>query len=54
MVTMLARTKFFGQGHKLSGLDPARLGSTRGTLLTPTRGRRGPAAGTATSTAKEA
>ena len=27
MVTLLARTKFFGQGHKLSGLDPARLGA---------------------------
>ncbi|MBA3311317.1 MAG: protein translocase subunit SecD [Nocardioidaceae bacterium] len=26
MVTMLARTKFFGQGHKLSGLDRAHLG----------------------------
>jgi preprotein translocase subunit SecD len=27
MVTLLARTKFFGQGHRLSGLDPARLGA---------------------------
>jgi preprotein translocase subunit SecD len=27
MVTILARTKFFGQGHKWSGLDPARLGA---------------------------
>jgi preprotein translocase subunit SecD len=27
MVTLLARTKFFGQGHPLSGLDPARLGA---------------------------
>lgn len=26
MVTMLARTKFFGGGHKLSGFDPERLG----------------------------
>jgi preprotein translocase subunit SecD len=26
-VTLLARTKFFGQGHPLSGLDPARLGA---------------------------
>ena len=26
-VTLLARTKFFGQGHKWSGLDPARLGA---------------------------
>jgi preprotein translocase subunit SecD len=27
MVTLLARTKFFGNGHPLSGLDPARLGA---------------------------
>jgi preprotein translocase subunit SecD len=27
MVTLLARTKFYGGGHKLSGLDPARLGA---------------------------
>ncbi len=27
MVTLLARTKFFGQGHKWSGLDPDRLGA---------------------------
>ena len=26
-VTLLARTRFFGQGHKWSGLDPARLGA---------------------------
>jgi preprotein translocase subunit SecD len=26
-VTLLARTKFFGQGNKWSGLDPARLGA---------------------------
>jgi preprotein translocase subunit SecD len=26
MITLMARTKFFGQGHKLSGLDPAHLG----------------------------
>jgi preprotein translocase subunit SecD len=36
MLTMLARTEFFGQGHRFSGLDPERLGSTRRTLLTPT------------------
>jgi preprotein translocase subunit SecD len=40
MITLLARTKFFGQGHPLSGLDPARLGarapwrSTRSTRST--------------------
>jgi preprotein translocase subunit SecD len=27
MVTLLARTKFFGNGHPLSGLDPTRLGA---------------------------
>jgi len=27
MITLLARTKFFGQGHKWSGLDPVRLGA---------------------------
>jgi preprotein translocase subunit SecD len=26
MITLLARTKFYGQGHRWSGLDPARLG----------------------------
>jgi preprotein translocase subunit SecD len=27
MITLLARTRFYGQGHPLSGLDPARLGA---------------------------
>jgi preprotein translocase subunit SecD len=27
MVTLLARTEFYGSGHPLSGLDPARLGA---------------------------
>jgi len=27
MVTLLARTKFYGDGHPLSGLDPTRLGA---------------------------
>ena len=35
MVTLLARTDFFGNGHPLSGLDPARLGAR-----TPWRGAR--------------
>ena len=53
MVTLLARTKFYGQGHKLSGLDPARLGAR-----SPWRGSRRPrptrpAAGGAASTASE-
>jgi preprotein translocase subunit SecD len=38
MVTLLARTKFFGGGHRLSGLDPARLGAR-----TPWRSVRRPA-----------
>ena len=37
MVTLLARTKFYGQGHKLSGLDPGRLGAR-----SPWRGARRP------------
>ena len=52
MITLLARTKFFGQGHKMSGLDPERLGSRA-----PWRGsRRSPAApaGSASATPKEA
>jgi preprotein translocase subunit SecD len=52
MITLLARTKFFGQGHRLSGLDPARLGARA-----PWRGsRRPPAApaGSASATPKEA
>jgi preprotein translocase subunit SecD len=28
LLTLLARTEFFGQGHRFSGLDPERLGST--------------------------
>jgi preprotein translocase subunit SecD len=27
LLTLLARTKFFGGGHKWSGLDPQRLGA---------------------------
>jgi preprotein translocase subunit SecD len=38
MVTLLARTKFFGGQHRLSGLDPARLG-----MRSPWRGARRPA-----------
>ena len=37
MVTILARTKFYGDGHPLSGLDPARLGAR-----SPWRGSRAP------------
>ena len=38
MVTLLARTKFFGGQHKWSGLDPTRLG-----MRSPWRGSRRPA-----------
>ena len=42
MLTLLARTRFFGGGHPLSGLDPARLGARapwRGTPRPPVRPR---------------
>jgi preprotein translocase subunit SecD len=49
-VTLLARTKFYGQGHPLSGLDPARLGARA-----PWRGSSPrPAASPARTSAKEA
>ncbi|HUZ36735.1 MAG TPA: protein translocase subunit SecD [Streptosporangiaceae bacterium] len=38
VITLLARTKFYGRGHRLSGLDPARLGARA-----PWRGSGGPA-----------
>ena len=44
MVTLLARTRFFGNGHPLSGLDPARLGAR-----TPWRGAKRVTARPATS-----
>jgi preprotein translocase subunit SecD len=40
VITLLARTKFFGQGHPLSGLDPKRLGARapwRGSVRGPAR-----------------
>jgi preprotein translocase subunit SecD len=46
MVTLLARTEFYGRGHKLSGLDPARLGAR-----SPWRGSRRPVARPAGGTA---
>jgi preprotein translocase subunit SecD len=46
MITLLARTKFYGQGHPLSGLDPTRLGARA-----PWRGSRRPVAGTSASAA---
>lgn len=33
LVTLLGRTKFFGEGHKLSGLDAAHMGVSRDSLL---------------------
>ena len=33
LVTMLGRTKFFGEGHKLSGLSPDKMGVSRERLL---------------------
>lgn len=50
MVTILARTKFYGEGHPLSGLDPARLGARspwRGSRRVPAR----PATNQASATA---
>jgi preprotein translocase subunit SecD len=35
LVTLLARTKFFGGGHRWSGLDPAHLGTTKSSLVSP-------------------
>jgi preprotein translocase subunit SecD len=42
LMTLLARTRFFGGGHRLSGLDPAHLGVK---ALPGTRSRRPAAAG---------
>jgi preprotein translocase subunit SecD len=53
MVTLLARTKFFGQGSRWSGLDPARLGAKspwRGSRTTRAR----PATGGATASSATA
>jgi preprotein translocase subunit SecD len=53
MVSLLARTEFFGRGHKWSGLDPARLGAKspwRGSRVATAR----PAAGTASATSAAA
>jgi len=40
VVTLLARTRFFGGGHALSGLSPARLGVRPGMLAGGRPGRR--------------
>src|SRR5262249_39480326 len=57
VMTLLARTKFFGGGHPLSGLDPARLGAKapwRGTPRTPVRQARQATAQGRPATAEEA
>jgi preprotein translocase subunit SecD len=58
MVTLLAGTRFFSQGHKWSGLDPARLGAKspwRGSRRTPARPATGGAGASAARTSpKEA
>ncbi len=45
LVTLLARTRFFGQGHKLSGLDAAHLGITGRPVEQMARGPRGSTSG---------
>jgi preprotein translocase subunit SecD len=54
MVTLLARTKFFGNGHPLSGLDPTRLGARAPwrSSVRRTPVRRGPDAARRTTVAR--
>jgi len=54
MMTLLARTKFYGQGHPLSGLDPKRLGARAPWRAAPRPTARVPARTARTSPAKEA
>ena len=49
MITILARTKFFGNGHPLSGLDPVRLGARAPWRGAKARVAASPAAGGAAS-----
>jgi protein-export membrane protein, SecD/SecF family/protein-export membrane protein SecD len=49
MVQLLARTEFFGHGHKWSGLDPERLGAKEAPRYRG-RGQFGPAGATTTAT----
>jgi preprotein translocase subunit SecD len=51
VMTLLARTQFFGQGHPLSGLDPRRLGARAPWRAAPRAAARVPAR---TTPAKEA
>jgi preprotein translocase subunit SecD len=43
VMTLLARTKFFGQGHPMSGLDPKRLGARAPWRAAPRVAARAPA-----------
>jgi preprotein translocase subunit SecD len=52
VMTLLARTKFFGQGHPMSGLDPKRLGARAPWRAAPRAAARVPAR--TTTQAKEA
>ncbi len=52
LVTMLAHTKFFGGGHRFSGLDPARLGARARPERAPLTRRRRPASTSALSTSQ--
>ncbi|MGI5951207.1 MAG: hypothetical protein ACOX61_05080, partial [Brooklawnia sp.] len=53
LMSILGRTKFFGEGHKFSGFDPEHLGVARASLLGRragnTRRRTRPAAATSKS-----
>ncbi len=51
LVALLARTKFFGGGHRLSGLDPAHLGVSGRAIQAPSARRR---AAAVTRSTKEA
>ena len=50
LVTILARTEFFGGGHRFSGLDAARLGARERTPRAPLARRRRPLGTTSFST----
>jgi preprotein translocase subunit SecD len=47
LVAILARTKFYGGGHRLSGLDAGHLGATPRTVVGPATRRRASAAAAA-------
>ncbi|HUK73634.1 MAG TPA: protein translocase subunit SecD [Streptosporangiaceae bacterium] len=53
MITLLAGTRFFGGGHPLSGLDPARLGARRSWRASPRPVAQSPT-GTGAGTARAA